>query len=155
MTFNLNGWKRTRYANRAPEEVERDKEYRRKYYLAHRAKAKAKSTAYRAENKEAIKLYREATRERDKLRRLCKTHGITEAYALKLLETEYCPICGVELAWNGQAANSLVIDHCHESGAVRGAICGNCNKMLGFARDKPDILLKAIDYLSTAIQEES
>ena len=153
MAFNRNEWRKARYAERTSEEVERDKEYLRKYYLANRATAKAKATAYRAENKEAIKLYREATRKRDKLRRLCRAHGITEAYALKLLETEHCPICEVELVWNGQAANSLVIDHCHESGAVRGAICGNCNKMLGFARDKPDILLKAIDYLSTTNQE--
>lgn len=147
MTFNRNEWKKSRYKNRTPEEIERDKEYRRKYYLANRSKAKAKATAYRANNKEAISVYREKTRERDKLRRLCRTHGITEKLALQLIQTEECPLCGIKLVWNGNAANSLAIDHCHDSGKVRGAICGSCNKMLGFARDSPEILTSAAQYL--------
>ena len=148
MTFNRNEWKKSRYANRTPEEVERDKEYRRKYYLANRAKAKAKATAYRANNKEAIKAYRESRKERDKLLRMCHTYGIAEERGLELIQSKQCPICGVELVWNGNTSNSLAVDHCHESGEVRDAICQSCNKMLGFAKDNPETLIRAAQYLN-------
>ena len=124
------------------------KAYNREYYLKNRAKAKAKATAYRADNAEKIRAYREATKERDKLRRLSKLHGISEAEVQALLETSECPICGVKLLDESLQINSLVIDHCHETGRVRGAICNSCNKMLGYARDNPQILSQAIKYLS-------
>lgn len=39
------------------------------------------------------------------------------------------------------------IDHCHRTGAVRGTLCGNCNRMLGAALDRPDVLIAAANYL--------
>lgn len=41
----------------------------------------------------------------------------------------------------------LAVDHCHESGAVRGLLCYSCNSMLGQARDKVDVLLAGVEYL--------
>jgi hypothetical protein len=55
-----------------------------------------------------------------------------------------CDICGgAFLTSRGQH-----IDHCHETGLVRGVLCGNCNRMLGGARDSSRILLEAAQYLS-------
>ena len=51
-----------------------------------------------------------------------------------------CAICG-----DKQAA--LVVDHCHESGEVRGLLCNSCNKGLGFAKDSEEILMGMINYL--------
>lgn len=40
------------------------------------------------------------------------------------------------------------VDHCHTSGAVRGLLCGNCNRMIGLAYDNTNILVNAVAYLS-------
>mgnify|MGYP000721648798 CR=1 FL=1 len=39
------------------------------------------------------------------------------------------------------------IDHCHETGDVRGFLCNNCNIGLGHFKDNKNFLAKAIDYL--------
>lgn len=50
-----------------------------------------------------------------------------------------CPLC--------DAASTLVWDHDHSTGDGRGYICPICNTMLGFARDRPEVLRAAADYL--------
>lgn len=56
-----------------------------------------------------------------------------------------CGICGVDVGegrW-GQ----LTIDHCHDTGRVRGALCNNCNTGLGHFKSDPVRLAAAIAYL--------
>ena len=82
-------------------------------------------------------------------------YGITKDQYMALLEAQNykCKICGLTSAT--QAAKSgrkrvptaLVVDHCHETGRIRGLLCSNCNSMLGMARDNPVTLLRAIQYL--------
>jgi hypothetical protein len=54
-----------------------------------------------------------------------------------------CQICGVV------PDKSLHLDHCHETGAIRGALCSNCNTALGLFNDKVEIMMKAISYLTS------
>lgn len=54
-----------------------------------------------------------------------------------------CAICGV----TREPPEWLQVDHDHQSGVVRGLLCGHCNKGLGFFRDNPTSLAKAISYL--------
>lgn len=57
-----------------------------------------------------------------------------------------CMICGItEL----ELDRKLDVDHCHNSGKVRGCLCNHCNGMLGHARDNISILKEAIKYLET------
>ena len=43
---------------------------------------------------------------------------------------------------------NLAVDHCHESGRVRGLLCNTCNVMIGMAYDDPSVLLRGAEYLS-------
>ena len=50
-----------------------------------------------------------------------------------------CAVCGV--------GGKLHVDHDHETGLVRGLLCGSCNRALGLLKDNVDSLKMAIDYL--------
>jgi hypothetical protein len=41
----------------------------------------------------------------------------------------------------------LHLDHCHETGAIRGLLCHNCNIALGCFNDNPALMMRAIKYL--------
>jgi hypothetical protein len=72
---------------------------------------------------------------------LVRRYGISAADADRMLAEQggACAIC--------RESPALHVDHCHESGRVRGLLCFNCNGGLGQFRDRVDILEKAIDYL--------
>ncbi|MGW3235138.1 endonuclease VII domain-containing protein [Streptomyces olivaceus] len=44
-------------------------------------------------------------------------------------------------------APAVQVDHCHETGRVRGVLCFNCNSGLGLLRDDPEAMYRAADYL--------
>jgi len=44
--------------------------------------------------------------------------------------------------------NTPHIDHCHNTGKIRGLLCDKCNKGLGFFDDDKIKLKRAIKYLS-------
>ncbi|WP_406502099.1 endonuclease VII domain-containing protein [Streptomyces sp. NBC_01590] len=58
---------------------------------------------------------------------------------------DVCPVCGApdDIA----TGEGLHVDHCHDSGAVRGLLCGACNRAIGLMRDNIDVLRAAISYL--------
>ena len=73
-----------------------------------------------------------------------KVYGITaEDYQrLYLLQGERCAICGVATG----KRKRLAVDHDHETGEVRGLLCGKCNfDLLG--RYNEAALLRAVEYL--------
>lgn len=42
----------------------------------------------------------------------------------------------------------LFVDHCHETGRVRGLLCAPCNSGLGMLRDRPERAARAAIYLA-------
>lgn len=59
-----------------------------------------------------------------------------------------CAICG-----NGNGdlkREGLFIDHNHDTGVVRGLLCGKCNVGIGHFQDNPKLLKRAIEYLTVA-----
>ena len=68
--------------------------------------------------------------------------GITRESYLQMCEAQdwRCQICE-------KVPKVLVIDHCHATGAFRSLLCQQCNSGLGFFRDDPGMLQKALGYL--------
>ena len=56
-----------------------------------------------------------------------------------------CAICDIN---ESELRRNLEVDHCHNTGVIRGLLCERCNKGLGLFRDKTDVLRTAIQYLS-------
>ena len=55
-----------------------------------------------------------------------------------------CQICDHEFG------DDFAIDHCHETGLVRGVLCRRCNVALGWMDDSPPRLLAAYLYLKAS-----
>ena len=72
-----------------------------------------------------------------------RLYGLSKEDVKSLLTRQAyrCPICTMPV----DAKSPL--DHCHNTGKVRGILCRHCNPMLGFAKDKPSTLRAAADYL--------
>ena len=84
---------------------------------------------------------------RDPARRLERSDLVTDDEYAELLERQggVCAICRQPESVPGR---SLAVDHDHATGAVRGLLCGRCNRALGYFRDDPALLAAAITYLA-------
>lgn len=96
--------------------------------------------------------YRAANYTRVQTNRMLEVrYGITDSvYEQMLIAQGYvCAICHepeTARANNGRVRR-LAVDHCHETGQVRGLLCHKCNRLLGDFSDNPDRLHQAAEYL--------
>lgn len=70
--------------------------------------------------------------------------------ALLALQGGVCAICSLdEPNAHGRTGQKfrLSVDHCHDTGRVRGLLCQKCNRAIGLLGDNIDLLRKAIAYL--------
>jgi len=83
---------------------------------------------------------------------IIKNHGINLEQKNKLLnrQNNLCAICGRNFI--KEPDYYMSIDHNHITGKIRGIICGNCNKGIGFLKADSgiEILKKAIKYIEVA-----
>lgn len=96
----------------------------------------------------------------------CSDKCKTDQYATRHLDRNYgitvddwdrmyaeqkgkCAICRQEGFEMKPGYAKLNVDHCHETGEVRGLLCHNCNRGLGLFQDNKELLSRAIDYLDT------
>lgn len=67
-------------------------------------------------------------------------------------ESDYtCPIClrhADELQGRGGRSSTWVVDHDHSTNTFRGHLCHSCNRAIGMFQDNPEILKRAIKYLT-------
>lgn len=84
---------------------------------------------------------------------LAKRYGVSleEFRAIVARHNGRCAICGEKKrGWAKQRPlrkDALVVDHCHETGKIRGLLCGDCNTSLGRFGDDPARLRAAAEYL--------
>lgn len=82
-----------------------------------------------------------------------RRHALKRKYGLTIEQWEElfdsqdrkCAICFS--GENNFSAANFHVDHNHETGAIRGILCGSCNVSLGHFKDDVKILRSAIDYL--------
>jgi recombination endonuclease VII len=70
-------------------------------------------------------------------------YGVTEVQLewLKLQQGGLCAIC--------HEAPAVHVDHDHRTKQVRGVLCFNCNRGLGYLDDDLETLYRAADYLES------
>lgn len=88
--------------------------------------------------------YRQKNPERFRAAQRRFKYGITADEYAEMVEASkgLCAICRKPM-------KRPCIDHCHETGKVRGLLCHNCNVGIGNLRDDPDIMRAAIRYLTS------
>src|SRR5262249_5892336 len=127
-----------------PKARERKRETNRRYHAAHKAEINerkrrrwANDPEYRARRSAALAGTRRAS--------LLKRYGMTPLeYELRLArQNGACAICKKtpKQRW-------LCIDHCHQTGKVRGLLCTPCNAALGTFGDDPQRMQAGADYLA-------
>lgn len=110
----------------------------RRWQAKYPDKVRAMKNAWNRANPEKVTLYGK--------RRQLKMYGLTLGQRDELFakQGQRCAICksadpGSTKGWH--------IDHCHDTGRVRGILCTHCNLMLGYAKDSETTLVAAIEYL--------
>ncbi len=88
--------------------------------------------------------------ERKRELHLQRAYGITvEEYSARLKQQDNkCACCGTTEAGGRHDTSFFVVDHCHDSGKVRGLLCHNCNTALGLLRDDVSTIANLISYLA-------
>jgi hypothetical protein len=110
------------------------------------SKAKGKRKGRCAECKECRKEYKSQTREHNRWVTLYRLYGMTKEQFETTLKSQQgrCKICGTDTP--GQHG-VFVVDHCHETGKVRGLLCSRCNTSIGQMDHDPGKLQSAVKYL--------
>jgi len=72
-----------------------------------------------------------------------RRYGVSFDEMAAMIGSGTCDSCGDPVAGLG-----LHIDHCHDTGKVRGVLCGPCNTALGCVRDDVERLRHLVAYLT-------
>jgi hypothetical protein len=140
--FSRCEWQKKRYAE--------DSEFRQKRLAYNRTyrQAHTKEIIGRRRLRELTDpAYRERqlaiNRASERRRRLRRIYGISAAeyQAMFVRQGGACAICK-------RTDRKLCVDHCHVIRKTRCLLCLQCNCMLGFANDDPNILEAGRDYLN-------
>ncbi len=103
-------------------------------YLCRACRAR-KTADYRKKNP--------AYRQKLRVQQIARKYGLSEVEYQKMSESQNhcCLACGKKPDY------PLYVDHCHQSGRVRGLLCSGCNSALGMVEDSPNVLRNLAGYL--------
>lgn len=131
----------------------RNQERIREYRLANADKRNARRREQYANDPEHRERKKSEAREWQRanpdkrLAQVLRPFGITVEQYRDLLSQQDggCAICRAPLG--DLSGRRLAVDHCHDTGRVRGLLCGACNLGLGKFGDDPERLERAALYL--------
>ena len=121
---------------------------KREYYRRNREKCANKRHEKRKENlehhKKVVSLWRKNNPEKQICYNLKWKYGITLKEYKKMLASQLhsCACCRVSAD-----DEKLFVDHCHETGEIRGLICKKCNSAIGYLGDNVEGVMQAVNYL--------
>lgn len=133
-----------------------EREDNRNYYLKNKTKLQMKWKEKYIRNKEYYlkksKIDKIKFKDRNFNNKLKLKYNITkEDYDRFLLQQDKkCAICRkeeIDIDKRNNKIRELAVDHSHETGKVRGLLCGKCNKAIGLLKDSTELLTNAINYL--------
>jgi hypothetical protein len=118
---------------------------------AFRERAISRTKRWRQENPEKYEELQRRTKASPTYKRSLRSSHLKRKYGITVADYEAmlaaqgggCAICGAP----EPAAQSLHVDHCHDTGAVRGLLCFRCNAGLGQFDHDRDRLARAASYL--------
>lgn len=145
--------------------------YAKKYYNENSDKVSASNQAWRQRNAEKVKAndarvrkekphltrerqarYKEKNYERLNIMARVRDHGLTLEQYFRMVsdQNDLCKICNKPESklWQGKVTE-LCIDHCHETGKVRGLLCFKCNIGIGVFDDNIENIQIAIEYIKS------
>lgn len=101
--------------------------------------------AYR--DKADLKAWYTNNKENVRYRHIHNKYGLTRERFFSMLEEQdgKCALC-LE-PFKSLGGSHCHIDHCHDTGAIRGLLCMSCNVGLGMLGDTEEGLLNALEYL--------
>lgn len=111
------------------------------------ARRKAWREANPERNRYRIQAWRDNNPDAIKDHDLRKNYGIGLAEYRRLFakQNECCAICDRH---QSEFQKALAVDHDHETGKVRGLLCGDCNIAIGLLQDSVAKVLAAASYLT-------
>jgi hypothetical protein len=80
---------------------------------------------------------------RERVTRIKTKYRARPAFASALAVFRHCEACGKKASRAGE----IHVDHCHDTGKIRGVLCFNCNAALGHIGDSIDRLEMLILYM--------
>ena len=77
-----------------------------------------------------------------------RKYGISlEQYMEILVNQNYlCAICKKK-AETPEDIQKMHVDHCHKTSKIRGILCNQCNRGIGYLQDDPILTARATEYL--------
>jgi hypothetical protein len=82
--------------------------------------------------------------------KIAMTYGLTEDDVRQIMDEQRgcCKICGDSLC---SGFREYSIDHCHDTGKIRGLLCSHCNSGIGYLKDNPLLCRLAANYLEESL----
>lgn len=142
--------------------LEKNPNYYKEYRLKHREKQKLYMKEYMANSENKTKKLNEDkkryfnNKEQDLIRRrnavLKSEFGITRDDYNRMLneQNNVCAICfkpEYDKDARTKKIKSLAVDHCHDTGKVRGLLCRKCNTAIGLFQEDINIINNCVNYL--------
>ena len=82
-------------------------------------------------------------------RSLLENYGLSYAEYERMFDEQegLCKICQEP---STRKSGRLDVDHCHETGQIRGLLCSPCNTAIGLLRENSELFAAALQYLEDA-----